>query len=281
MNPQTTNSIHASLHRNNLIKPLIQHVVVGLSSYPALLIELFTRKKFGQRYMSVASCVTAILAMFFFAILLQSTQRTFLSLFGIRSHGSYFGFSEILVLMFGLVAYFKAIQHKRERMKLGGTLDFNRYSRSWGIPCAYWHKLEKMLPTFLLKKIPFNNHNIRQYYEPFSAILIGLILIAFPFGRTLGMILFFCGILYYARTRIQFSWGRAYVLDHIDQVILNEELHKFWTGALEENDDMRGVMVTTPIPKTPEQKTTLAQHVLNDLTTGGFQLDQGANKHKP
>ena len=261
-------NLYSVLHRENMWKPVLQHLIIGFSSYPALMVEIFSRHKFGQRNFSLSSCVLALTLLLFLGVVYTDWLDIIGMLFGVRGRSFRPNGSEIFLLLFIIAAFIQAIRHKKEQMRFGRTVDFERYSRSNGEPYAYWYKLERYLPNFLLSRLPLNSVNIWRYYEPFAAILIGIVLLPIPFTRLLGVLLIICGLFYYWRTSIQYAGGYEYILDLIDEMIVSEHTREFMSPE-PELDNSHGVHVYAPMPDDPNLRERLMLRIQNDLNYSG------------
>ncbi|WP_417591426.1 hypothetical protein [Owenweeksia hongkongensis] len=258
------NTLYTVLNRTNLWKPIFLDVIVTFSSYPALLIELFTRFRFGQRYFSLSSCFMAIALLFVFGVAYTGWQDFFAMLMGIRPNEIKSDGYEYPLLLFCVAALVASIVHKRELMANGQTIDFKRYSKSNGQPRDYWYRLSKVLPDWWLEKLPLTPENIWRYYEPLAAGLIGLLLLPLPFTRLLGLLIFVCALFYYWRTSIQYSWGYHHMLDVVDEMMVGEYLRDFMTDDSQDKADV-GVNVYVPMPNDTHLKQKLIERMQQKL----------------
>ena len=209
-------SIRVVFYRENMIRKFLQSLLILLSSYPALLIEIFTRRKFGERYLPLSSCLTAIAILLFVFVLADDFVNPFIRGYGSNRYANDFEWNKLPVIVFAIAALIQSIRHKRESVTDGKTVDFNRFSRSAGLSYAYWYKLESILPKGLYNRLPITERNLRRYYEPLSAVMIGIVLLPLPFTRLLGIILIICGFFYYQRARIQYLWAYDFILNDIE-----------------------------------------------------------------
>lgn len=257
------NTLFGVLNRSNLWKPILQDLIVAFTSYPALLLELFFRHRFGQRYFSLSSCFMAIALLFIFGVAYTGWQDFFAMLMGIRSNEIKSDGYEYPLLLFCVAALIASIGHKRELMRNGQTIDFERYSKSNGEPRAYWYRLSTVLPQWCLQKLPLTPENIWRYYEPLTAGIVGLLLLPIPFTRLLGLLLFVCALLYYWRTSIQYAWGHNHVLNLIDDILLAEGLRDYMSPEPVQNN--KGVHVYTPMPDDPHLKQRLMERLTQEM----------------
>lgn len=257
-------SLYTVLHRHNMWKPLLQHFIIALSSYPALMIEIFTRHKFGQRNFSLSSCISALGILLLLGVIFTGWQDMIGMLFGVRGRSFRQDGAEYFLLLFVIAGLVQAVRHKKEQSRFGRTVDFARYSRSNGEPYSYWYKLEKYLPNWITEKLPVNPENIWRYYEPFTAIAIGVVLLPIPFTRLLGVLLIICGLFYYWRTSIQYAGGYEYILDLIDEMIIAEASRDFMSPDVIE-PNAYGVNVYAPMPDDPNLRERLMEKIQYDL----------------
>ena len=257
--------------RQNIIKPFVQSFIAIIASYPALLVEICTRHRFGVRYFPFVSCVSAIFVMLLLGVIWTGWQDALYIIFFQEMPPSRddFSFSNILFVAFGVLAFVQSLKHYRNQQKEGRTVDFQRFSLSQGESRPYWYKLAEYLPESIYERLPVNETNLRRYYEPFTAILIGLIFLVLPFSRSFGLVIVFCGLMYYWRTSIQYAWGRDWLLNLIDNEILAAEMEAVF---MEDKPpaETRGVMVQMPLPENMERRKALFDE-LNKGNSKGFQ----------
>ena len=196
----------------NLLRSFWYGVIKMFAHWPSLMIHVFTRKNMGERYYTLAAPITFIIILlqpFFFKKELRFLGEV----------ADYFNWFSIVFLTVFLGF---AIKRRLEIKRTTHEFDEERFSKYEGEHPLYNWTLEKFkdneAATRLLKK-----HFIKTRFESFLAILAGLVLIIFPFSFLVGLLLFVSGLLDMARTHVQYSKGRHFVLDHYDNLIVTQE----------------------------------------------------------
>lgn len=206
--------------RQNRLLYWIDKIVIGISSYPRLVIEVFIRKNFGERYFNGASAVTV-------AVLLAlipkygDSLNPFAAFSRYRSYdhsgssGEFWGKFATWYLFTAAFAYFSYIRW-REQKTSPGVFDFKRFS---------YHDGDRPLQDLLAKTNAFGWLNIRNYeifIEPALAIAAGALLRSF--GQALGSLLIICGVILYFYKVAVYRCGDNTIMDKIDEIICNEDL---------------------------------------------------------
>ncbi len=256
---ESSKSFHLVLTRQNMLRPIWHGFVLMFSSWPSLVVEIFTRRKFGERYFSLASCFTTIGIVLFFTVWFTDWQVWLWRSMGygvqysdVRGGNA----SKIVILIFAAIALFVSFRHKREIKRQGKTLDMERFSQSGGIGCSYWYRLYEILPSWLADRYPVHEETLLRFYEPISAILVGLVCTILPFTRILGLVLIVCGTFYYWRSSVSYAQGRHLVLDMIDKLILNEEMEAVFVNDAPP-EEHSGVFVMAPRPESQDMRQAL------------------------
>ena len=256
---KNSKSFHLVLTRKNLLRPFLHALVLAFSSWPALVIEIFTRRKFGERYFSLGSCFTALGIVLFLTVWYTDWQVWLWRGMGYAVQYSDvrgWNASKIVMLVFAAVALIISFRHKREIKRQGQTLDMERFSQSGGIGCNYWYRLYETLPAWLADRYPMHEVNLQRYYEPVAAIIAGLICTLLPFTRILGLVLIICGVFYYWRSAVSYAQGRHLILDMIDDLILTRETETVFVDDAPP-EEHSGVFVMAPRPKDRDMRQAL------------------------
>lgn len=211
-----------AMRRDNDLKNAMFGFALTICSYPKMLLEVFIRKNFGQRYFSLAAGITAFV---FLAVLpigthaLSSIIQSRLSMgYGgfyhqDESSGFWLHYGTWYLFLFAFL-YFTWKRYREIRTQ-PGTFDFARYSLSTG----------DINPVF------FNFHplglrpsvrSVEVYYEPAAFFIIGIVLTFL--GQRLGSLLMVSSIFYGLSYAGAYKKGTDFILDKIDEIILNEDL---------------------------------------------------------
>lgn len=210
---------HTVYGRRNVIKEFILSTFLEISSGPRLLLEVFTRTKFGERYFSFSSAIILTLILAIYPIVI-SNMPSFdnYAYYGREESGT--GIGAILSKYFTWYAYLGAFMYqcfkRREEIKREPSVfDFARFSLSTGV----------VNPAFLDFKINGKTPTPRQVsilLEP--AIFLGFGILLAIFQQSLGYLLIFCSITYSLSWKAAFYRGDQFIMDKIDELIANEEM---------------------------------------------------------
>ncbi|WKN45373.1 hypothetical protein [Tunicatimonas pelagia] len=250
-----------------MLRPILYGFILILSSWPSLLIEVFTRRKFGERHFSVGSCLTAVGIMLFFMVFVPDWQVPLLRDLGYSvQYSDVRGWtvSKVLIVMYGIAVMLISLYHKYDILKKGQTMNSERYSKSEGIAFLYWYRLFGRLPTWVREWCPMDEMTLRRYYEPITAFLIGLVFFLIPFTTMFGFVIMICGGLYFWRSYVKYALGYHAMLDMMDDMILAEELEDVITED-EPVGDHRGVFVLAPKPNNPNLREDLYEAMRQEL----------------
>jgi hypothetical protein len=236
-------SIKNSHFIDHLNKPPCKKIF-AISSYPKLILEVFIRKNFGERYFSFASAITAAVFLF----ILPGIFLVYGYIFHI-SDGPRNIIGKPLITWdpFIIVFLIFAIQRRKEIKRQPSVFDFARFSKSAGV-LQLWY--QKLLDNFQIK-----DPRVQEcYFEPFPFFVLGVLLAII--GQYLGWLLIYCSIVYCLGYKAGYHLSDHWMMDKIDEIIANEEMEKAF--VLEEDaDQTRGFKFLPRKPKSQEMRRKL------------------------
>lgn len=223
------------IQRQNLFKALTLSFFFAFASWPRLLLEVFIRKNFGERYFRLSSAITVavlLTALPFFLDKLNSsvamTQTDFnpfaeepaATPSGSGFLKSYIGWF-IFLAGFVVVSVYRHLEIKRNP----SVFDFAKYSLYGGKihPFFYGLKIGGKAPSLRL---------IESVLEPLPFLIAGVLL--YMAGQSLGTLLIVCSIFYSLGYVAAYDIGDNFVMDTIDQIICNEELKSSFVDGKDE-----------------------------------------------
>ncbi|OKS88184.1 hypothetical protein [Mucilaginibacter polytrichastri] len=196
--------------RDNVIKRFLLKIFLGLSSLPRLLLEVFIRRSFGERYFSFSTSVIL-------AILVGGVPYMYATVNPFYEHPSFLSYVwhhlswYAFVLLFLYFAWRRWQEVKREP----GIFDCAKYTLYTGnINRRFW-ELE-------LFDVETTSRIISIYYEPAFFLIIGLVLALL--GQNIGFLIIICSIIYSLGYAGAYYLGDQYIMDMLDQLIANEEM---------------------------------------------------------
>lgn len=233
--------------RENIIKIFFHELFLIFASYPKLLIEVFTRKNFGQRYFSLT---TALSVAFFMIFLPRLLRLMFTPSYGYYSYDvrpDFWSKFASWYIFLGFYLYFVYLRWK-EVKRNPSVFDFGRFSLYTGDLLPSLRKLK------FFGKIP-SVRAFEIFIEPAPFFFAGLILCII--GQPVGYILIIASICYAVSYAAQYNKGDDFVMDKIDEMIMNDEMEKAFVNDMG-SDNTRGVRfyARKPKAKTLRQKLT-------------------------
>jgi len=223
--------------RGNAILGAIVGLAFVIAKYPSIIIEVFFRKKFGERYFTLSSSI-----FIFFLFLFVCIAPNFMNFLGGGIGGGNI-YVDVPLLLFAGAFLYKSIVQRQEIKKYGVTYKLDRFSLSQG----EYHKFFKDRWGQNLIGLPVNSRTVEIFFEPIVPILIGLFFMLIPFLKILGVILFLCGVIMVLRQFGRAIQGRNAVLDIIDQNIVSQDK----AGVLMEEkpiEEVHGIRLPVALP---------------------------------
>lgn len=235
---------YETIQRVDASKLFFFRLFLSLSSWPRVLIEVFTRRGFGERYFSFSLCL-------FLAANLAALP------FALPTYGSsFFGviwgnITWYIYLVLFLIASFKRyLEVKHEP----GVFDFAKFSLSPGIVIP-------QVREFRVFGRKLTTRTIATVIEPGLFGILGLILVSFE--QKIGFVLLACSSIYSLSWRIQYYLGTHFIMDKIDEMICNEELvNTFVDKQLPE--ETRGFEVYGDAPRNSEFRRKVVENMFED-----------------
>lgn len=198
-----------TVQRQNVLREFILSAFLMLSAYPRLMIEVFIRKDFGERYFKISSAITAFVIFAGAPFLLQWFEDT-----GEEETRSTVAGNQILYIYLGLFILF-SIKRYLETRRNPSVFDTEKYSLYGGT----------IHPVFEKVRIRGKKPSIRlieTVLEPIPFFIAGVIL--WMLNQSLGILLVTSSIFYSLSYVALYDRGDNYVMDMLDQMILNEML---------------------------------------------------------
>lgn len=222
--------------RQNNVKVLFLSFCSLFMSYPRMLLEVFTRKNFGERYFSLSSAI--ILALILAVLPLGITQVS--SFVGgsenIEQSYSYdenFGNNEqpqtfeqpstdnvmfpayIGWYCFILAFLFFCFKHYLDNRRSPSAFNFSRFTLSSGI-------IHPMIRNIKISGFQPDIRFIECFLEPLIFFVAGLLLAVL--GQSVGYLLIVCAFFYSMSYVGSYVGGDNFIMDKIDEIICNEVL---------------------------------------------------------
>lgn len=242
--------------RSNILKGAILIFFFTFSSYPRLLLEVFIRKNFGERYFSFISAVTITILLSVWPFI--SAGITHMLSFG--GYGRTFDFGDVFQhyftwYLFLLAFMYKSMERNEEIKRLPSVFDFARFS-------LYTGERHPRILAFKWKGKSLDVRQVETLVEPGLFFFIGLFLMLI--GQSVGTLLVLSSIFYSLSYMTAYMIGDHFVMDKIDEMICNEEM----VGSFVEDrepSETRGFSFYGRKPTDPETRRKLADAFTEDF----------------
>ncbi|MEM9884373.1 MAG: hypothetical protein AAF849_00660 [Bacteroidota bacterium] len=267
-NPEKRNIfIEINQGRRNTAREFIIGFFMLFASHGSAIVEVFMRRKFGERYITLAQSIGIffVVSIFFpliyswFVLAIGEIARQL----GERSFPERpSGISFLLLFIFMLAFLVMSIYHRLEIKRYGTTYDFKRFSLSDGeIHPLWWNLIGKEIFGFKI-----SHYTVRVLLEPLVPIALGFLLSFIPGINLVGTLLLICGISFMARNFNKAQMGRDWVLDNIDKKISNDMKYDVFIGR-KSKKDTKGIYLPIELPESEETRKSLYNIVEDTFTT--------------
>jgi hypothetical protein len=240
----------AVLRRNNPLMELLVTIFLGLASWPRMMLEVFIRRNFGERYFSftLAMSVTIILG-----------ALPYMALSGFRHFGSseladFIGDNLSWYLYLALFVFFSYIR-KEEMKREPSVFEFGKFSLFSGSFLPIFSQL-----TYGGKNL--NTRVIETIIEPLLFFVVGVVAI-FLEQNILGWFILVCSVIYCLSYVAAYNIGDNFVMDKIDEIITNEELYDSFVEGVDPKNT-RGVNFYGRRPADPEARRKAYESFFED-----------------
>lgn len=246
--------------RVNLFKIFFLSMFDAFTGAARSLLEVFTRKNFGERYFLLSSALWIAFILAIIPIIIvkylskpqlppeaygfdsmepaqQVVQTASASLMP-----DYLTWYIFIALYVGM-----SVKHHLDMRRNPSVFDFDHFSLCTG----------EINPLFLRIKIPFIETNLRTiecFFEPAVFFSFGVIL--WLIGQNLGILLVLTSIAYSFNYMNDYMHGDNFIMDKIDEMIANEEMEDAFVNELDESQT-RGFRIRGKRPKDEDMRRKL------------------------
>lgn len=242
--------------RTNMLKAVILGFFMAIASWPRLLLEVFIRKNFGERYFSLATAITIAVVLTPIPFIIGGFNRY--NDFGdtVSRHFTWY----LFLIAFLVMSFIRQKEIDREP----SVFDFARFSLSTGLihPKFYEIKLyTKKDENGKIVDIAPNDRQISTIFEPLFFLAIGIFLLLIK--QSLGVLIIVSSICYSFSYRAAFSIGDNFVMDKIDEMICNEEMVNSFVDD-QDPSQTRGFYAYGRRPADPDFRRKLAESFIEN-----------------
>lgn len=235
------------LRRNNGVGVLLM-MFFAVSSIPRLLLEVFIRKDFGERYFSFSLAIIVTIVLAGWPLMPSGFGHYYMG----KADNSLVPYITWYIYLAAFL-YF-CVKHQRDLRRNPSVFDFGKFSLYSG----------KISPGFYNIQFPDRKTDIRRIeclLEPGLFFVAGFFL--YMFGQALGSLLMACGIIYSLGYVAAYAVGDNFIMDQIDQIILGEEMEKVFMDDADESET-RGIRDHSRKPENRELRRRVFEHMTKE-----------------
>lgn len=239
--------------RRNVVVRAILNFFLSLCSYPRLILEVFIRKNFGERYFSLASVITVAVLLILYPVIGDKVGSLFNgNRYGYGDKQNFMGEYATWYLFVAAFLYFSFLRW-REIKRNPSVYDFARYSLSAGEIHPMFYKINFNGKTF-------SPRLIETFIEPFAFFIVGFLL--YLANQGIGGLIIIASICYGLSYAGAYKNGDDFALNKIDEMIMNEETANSFSAEQELNN--RGVRFYMKKPNREDLRKRLADSFIED-----------------
>lgn len=236
--------------RKNIIKDFLLRLFLSIASYPRMVLEVFIRRNFGERYFSFATAITIFVILLILPAIFSDFQFN-----SYRFEGWEMINDNKLWYIFACSFLYVSYQRRLEIKRLPSVFDFERFTLYAGL-------LHPVLLDTLFKKRSFTIREIEIFIEPLFFLIIGIF-----FGLigqvSLSILIISCSIIYSLSYSAQYYFGDQFIMDKIDEMIASEEMVNSFVYDVDPSKT-RGFYAFGRKPASEEKRQNLYDNYMSD-----------------
>jgi len=207
---KTTNLYYRVFYkRTSIVQEMSLFVFVFVISWPRILLEVFVRKNFGERYFSLLKAFLISIVLFFIPISIDAITRS--------------GGKSIIAIIFSNITWYLCqaaflyfcFKRRKEIKRLPGVWDLAKFTH-------YNGDIDQRFYNVRIKDKEITRRLICTLIEPAFFFIIGLVFSLFL--QKIGVLILFCSVCYSLGYVGEYIRGDHFIMDTIDKMISNEEL---------------------------------------------------------
>ncbi|MBW4889201.1 hypothetical protein KXQ82_05720 [Mucilaginibacter sp. HMF5004] len=234
--------------RKNVIKDALMSLGAWTLSWPRLLLEVFIRKNFGERYFSLFTAISLTCVLFWLPIGIDRARLPF----GGGSVTSVIGHNATWYVYLAAFVYF-AFKRQKEIKRERSWFE-KKFSLYNGDINPRFHNLK-------IGNWVIDRRTISTTYEPLFCFIVGLVLTACL--QKIGVLIIYSSICYGVSYYGEYLSGDHFVMDMMDEMIANENLVKSFVNQAPP-EKTNGFEVKGTPPNNPDFRRKVADNMLAD-----------------
>lgn len=243
------------LQRKNPLTKALAGYFMSACSWPRMLLEVFIRKNFGERYFSLSMAIIATVILATVPIA-KSLGMRYLVRYLDNKPFDIFDFLYHDLTWYCFLAGFIAmcIDRQIEIQRQPNVFDFGRFSKSSGHIHPFFFSLSPFGK-------PLSQRTIETLVEPGYFFIIGVVL--WLLQQHVGILITICSIFYCLSYRLAYHQGDHFIMDQIDELICNQELTNAFIDGLRP-DQTRGFTMRARKPVDLNDRRAIADNLIVD-----------------
>lgn len=260
--------------RRNPIKDFFISMFSFLGSPCCLLLEVFIRKDFGERYFKLSAAVVV-------ALLVGGIPLLSLTDLGSFNPDEFMGGGNeeysmrrnvsFLVEWFTWYAFlaaflFMSFKHYRDQKKAPSVFDAQKYSLYTGRNLPFFKAMINAVGV--TKNV--SHRMVEIVVEPVFFLIIGLVLWKF-FGQNVGVLIIICSLIYSLSYVARYDEADNYMMDKLDNIIISRELQNVLINELAPENagyvENRG-----QLPRNADIRQKLFEHIKREQDLEGVDI---------
>lgn len=245
-----------AFRRINTFKEVFYAFAFMLCSIPRLLLEVFTRKNFGERYFSFSLAIFVAVFLFFiplgspgFAQLLYrnpyyQSEFSWLTFFG--KNLTWYAYLAVFI--------YTCLKRRDEIRRLPSVFDFQKFSLSTG-------QIDPRITSLTFRGQKLDIRKIETLVEPGLFFTVGFVL--WLLGQNVGVLIMVCSIFYSLSYVAAYHQGDNMIMDKIDEMIFNDVFADVMIKGFPP-EHAKGVSLRCRRPDDPEVRRLVADHFVKD-----------------
>ena len=247
--------------RSHFFRDVFTDFMLAISSWPRIVLEVFTRKNFGERYFSFSRTIKIAVILALLPYWKVSSELMAVSWAGGDFNTSLFLKIYLTWYIYIVLFILASIKRLNEVKHLPSVYDFKRFSLSSGEINSHFFNFK------LFGKEP-SIRTVETIIEPGFFVAMGLILSFL--GQPIGTLILWCAIIYALSYMAAYRKGDHFVMDKIDEMICNEEMVESFVND-KKPEDTRGFKMMGGKPDDPELRRKVVTRFFEDEETARAQ----------
>ncbi len=207
---------------------------LAFCAIPRILLEVFIRKNFGERYLRLSAVIVISLILAVWPLIVIGSYSAVSALTKSKKMTAYTGWAAInyiswYIFIFAFLAI--SIYHWRKLKRSRGKFDFAKYS-------LYAGDIHPLFYSIQIKGKGPSTRLVECLLEPLFFFLLGFALIFLQ--QRIGVVLVICSIFYGLSYLAAYRQGDDFVLDKIDEIIVAEQMENIFIDDLD-TEETNGV----------------------------------------